>query len=89
MKQALSERTCALFIEPIQGESGIIPLPEEFLRTARELCTQFEALLVADEIQCGLGRTGKYFAYQHYNLEPDIVTLAKPIAAFVGFPSPS
>jgi len=84
LEKAFDERTCALFLEPIQGESGVIPLPGDFFRAARELCTQFNALLVLDEIQCGLGRTGKYFAFQHYGVEPDLLTLAKPLAG--GYP---
>jgi acetylornithine/N-succinyldiaminopimelate aminotransferase len=84
LEQAFTSRTCALFIEAVQGENGIIPLPLDFLKAAREFCTRFDALLVLDEIQCGLGRTGKYFAYQHYGIEPDVVTVAKPLAA--GYP---
>ncbi|MDQ2833870.1 MAG: aspartate aminotransferase family protein [Acidobacteriota bacterium] len=71
---------CAICIEPIQGEGGIHPVSQEFFQTARELCDSTGALLLADEIQSGLGRTGKWFAYQHYNIRPDVITLAKPIA---------
>jgi len=71
---------CAICIEPIQGEGGIHPATQEFLATARELCNSTGALLLADEIQSGLGRTGKWFAYQHYGIQPDVTTLAKPIA---------
>jgi acetylornithine/N-succinyldiaminopimelate aminotransferase len=70
----------AVFIEPIQGEGGVIPVPFEFLRTLRALCDRYGALLVFDEIQCGLGRTGKLFAHQHAGVTPDIMTLAKPLA---------
>jgi acetylornithine aminotransferase/acetylornithine/N-succinyldiaminopimelate aminotransferase len=72
---------CAVCIETIQGEGGIRPVSPEFLRLARELTQKSGALLLLDEIQSGLGRTGKYFAYQHYGIKPDIVTVAKPLAA--------
>jgi acetylornithine/N-succinyldiaminopimelate aminotransferase len=71
---------CAICIEPIQGEGGIHPVSQEFFAAARELCNSTGALLIADEIQSGMGRTGKWFAYQHYNILPDVTTLAKPIA---------
>ncbi|HET6463688.1 MAG TPA: aspartate aminotransferase family protein [Candidatus Krumholzibacteria bacterium] len=72
---------CAIGLETIQGEGGVHPVSREFLARARELTRQSGALLLLDEIQCGLGRTGKMFAYQHYGIEPDIVTVAKPLAA--------
>jgi acetylornithine/N-succinyldiaminopimelate aminotransferase len=72
---------CAVCIETIQGEGGIRPVSERFFRLARRLTEKSGALLLADEIQCGLGRTGNYFAYQHYGIRPDIVTVAKPLAA--------
>ena len=72
---------CAVCLETIQGEGGINPVSKEFLQTARELTQKSGALLILDEIQCGLGRTGKWFAYQQYGITPDIVTVAKPIAA--------
>jgi len=75
-----SSEICGICIEPIQGEGGIHPVSQEFFAAARELCDSTGALLLADEIQCGLGRTGKWFAYQHYNILPDVTTLAKPIA---------
>jgi acetylornithine/N-succinyldiaminopimelate aminotransferase len=71
---------CAICIEPVQGEGGIHPVSQEFFAAARQLCDSTGALLLADEIQSGLGRTGKWFAYQHYNIQPDVTTLAKPIA---------
>jgi len=71
---------CAICIEPIQGEGGIHPVSHEFFVAARELCDTTGALLIADEIQSGMGRTGKWFAYQHYTVMPDVVTIAKPIA---------
>jgi acetylornithine aminotransferase/acetylornithine/N-succinyldiaminopimelate aminotransferase len=75
-----SDDVCGICIEPIQGEGGIHPVSKEFFATARELCDSTGALLLADEIQSGLGRTGKWFAYQHYGIQPDVTTLAKPIA---------
>ena len=73
---------CARFaLRPIQGEGGIHPVSREFLKTARELTQGSGALLLLDEIQCGLGRTGKMFAFQHYGVKPDLVTLAKPLAS--------
>jgi acetylornithine/N-succinyldiaminopimelate aminotransferase len=71
---------CAICIEPVQGEGGIHPISREFFAMARELCDSTGALLLADEIQSGLGRTGKWFAYQHYGILPDVTTIAKPIA---------
>ncbi|HVM94374.1 MAG TPA: aspartate aminotransferase family protein [Terriglobales bacterium] len=72
---------CAVCIETIQGEGGIQPVAREFLEHARTLTEKTGALLILDEIQCGLGRTGKHFAYQHYGILPDMVTVAKPLAA--------
>ncbi len=72
---------CAVCIEPIQGEGGIRPVSREFLQLARRLTEQIGALLVLDEIQSGLGRTGRHFAYQHYGVKPDVVTVAKPLAS--------
>ncbi len=72
---------CAVCLETIQGEGGIRPVNQDFFRLARKLTANSGALLLADEIQCGLGRTGDYFAYQHYGIRPDIVTVAKPLAA--------
>jgi len=71
---------CALVMETIQGEGGIHPVSEVFWNRARELCTQHDCALIADEIQCGLGRTGRWFAYQRFSAKPDIVTVAKPLA---------
>ena len=81
LKRQFDGSVCAICLETIQGEGGIRPLSPEFLQTARQLCDRTGALLILDEIQCGLGRTGKYFAYQHYGIQPDIVTVAKPLAA--------
>lgn len=81
LKRQFDGSVCAICLETIQGESGIRPLSREFLQAARELTEQTGALLLLDEIQCGLGRTGKYFAYQRHGVKPDIVTVAKPLAA--------
>jgi acetylornithine/N-succinyldiaminopimelate aminotransferase len=71
---------CALVLETIQGEGGIFPVSEAFWQSARSLATQHDAALIADEIQCGLGRTGRHFAYQKFSTRPDILALAKPLA---------
>ncbi|MFN7986900.1 MAG: acetylornithine transaminase [Thermoanaerobaculia bacterium] len=79
LRAAVDGTTSAVFLEPIQGEGGIVPLSPEYLRAARELCDATGAVLVFDEIQCGLGRTGKLFAFQWAGVTPDVVTLAKPL----------
>ena len=76
----VNERTCAVIVEPVQGEGGIFALSQEFMETARELTSRHHALLICDEIQAGLGRTGRYLASQWYGVKPDIVLLAKPLA---------
>jgi predicted acetylornithine/succinylornithine family transaminase len=76
----VSSRTAAVVVEPVQGEGGIRPATAEFLRGLEALCRERGALLVFDEIQCGLGRTGRMFAYEHAGVRPDILTLAKPLA---------
>ena len=81
LKRQFDGSVCAICMETIQGEGGINPVSQEFFRLARDLTTKSGALLLVDEIQSGLGRTGKYFAYQHYGITPDIVTVAKPLAA--------
>jgi acetylornithine/N-succinyldiaminopimelate aminotransferase len=81
LKRQFDASVCAVCVETIQGEGGICQISPEFLRLARQLTEKHGALLVLDEIQCGLGRTGRYFAYQHYGIQPDIVTVAKPLAA--------
>jgi acetylornithine/N-succinyldiaminopimelate aminotransferase len=80
LRAKFSDEVCAICIEPIQGEGGIHPVSQEFFQAARDLCNSTGALLIADEIQSGMGRTGKWFAYQHYGILPDVTTLAKPIA---------
>ncbi len=80
LKERVSEKTCAIMLEPIQGEGGIRMASEDFMEGVWEICRGKRILLILDEIQCGLGRTGKMFAYQHYGIEPDLMTLAKPLA---------
>lgn len=81
LKRQFDASVCAICLETIQGEGGINPLTPEFLQVARQLTQEHGTLLILDEIQSGLGRTGRYFAYQHYGIQPDIVTVAKPLAA--------
>lgn len=80
LKQKFNDSICAVAIEVVQGEGGIQLVSSEFLETARALTAGSGALLLIDEIQSGLGRTGQWFAYQHYGIKPDVVTIAKPIA---------
>jgi acetylornithine/N-succinyldiaminopimelate aminotransferase len=83
LREKFSEDVCGICIEAIQGEGGIHPISQEFFNTARKLCDSTGALLLADEIQSGLGRTGEWFAYQHYGILPDVTTVAKPLAGGV------
>lgn len=89
VKKLISRKTCAVIIEPVQGEGGVYPAKKEFLIGLRKLCNENKLLLIFDEIQCGLGRTGKIFAYKNYNVIPDVLTLAKslggglPVAATI------
>ncbi len=80
VREVYDEEVAAIIVEPVQGEGGINIASEDFLEGLREFCDSKGILLIFDEIQCGLGRTGKMFAYQHYGVEPDIMTLAKPLA---------
>lgn len=84
MEAAISEKTCAVILEPIQGESGVLPAEQAYLEGVRALCDKYNALLIFDEVQTGLGRTGKLFAYMHYNVIPDILSNAKCLGG--GFP---
>ncbi len=84
MEAAISAKTCAVIVEPIQGESGVLPADQAWLERVRELCDQHDALLIFDEVQTGVGRTGKLFAYEHYGVIPDILTTAKSLGG--GFP---
>jgi acetylornithine/N-succinyldiaminopimelate aminotransferase len=85
LEQVVSERTAGIILEAIQGEGGIYPMSEEFIRKSRELCDRYDALLVDDEVQCGVGRVGKYFSYQLLDpvVMPDVLTLAKPLGCGV------
>jgi acetylornithine/N-succinyldiaminopimelate aminotransferase len=89
VKKLVTDKTIAIMLEPIQGEGGVSVATREFLQGLRKLCDEKDMLLILDEVQTGMGRTGKIFAYQHYDIEPDIMTLAKtlgggvPIGAFV------
>ena len=84
VKAVMDDHTCAVVVEPIQGEGGVTAATPEFLQGLRELCDQHQALLVFDEVQCGMGRTGDLFAYMHYGVTPDILTSAKALGG--GFP---
>lgn len=83
-REMINERTCAVMIEPLQGEGGIIAADQAFLEGVRELCTEHDAMLIFDEVQTGVGRTGDLYAYMHYGVEPDILTTAKALGG--GFP---
>jgi predicted acetylornithine/succinylornithine family transaminase len=79
-RRAISDRTAAVIVEPVQGEGGVVPASPEFLRGLRELCDAHGALLIFDEVQCGMGRLGTLYAYESYGVVPDMLTLAKPLA---------
>jgi acetylornithine/succinyldiaminopimelate/putrescine aminotransferase len=79
-RAAVGPETCAIFLEPVQGESGIYPATPEFMRGLEALCREKGLLLMVDEVQTAFGRTGRYWAYEHYGVEPDIVTTAKALA---------
>ena len=89
LEKLISDKTCAVMLETIQGEGGVYPPKGDYFKRVRELCNKHRALLILDEIQCGMGRSGKFFAYENYGIKPDIVTLAKglaggvPIGAFI------
>lgn len=88
VRSQITDKTCAIIMETVQGEGGIYPATEEFIHGIRELCDAHDILLICDEIQCGMGRTGTMFAYENYGIKPDIVTCAKalgcgvPVGAF-------
>ena len=84
LKAAYSDDCCAVMMEAVQGEGGIIPATEEFIKGVRALCDEKEMLMLIDEVQTGIGRTGTYFAYQHYGIEPDVLSMAKALGN--GFP---
>ena len=79
VKEAVTDKTYAIIVEAIQGEGGIYPADPKFLKGIREICTERDIMMICDEIQCGMGRSGKMFAYQQYGIQPDIVTMAKGI----------
>ncbi len=89
VKALVTGKTCAIILEPVQGEGGVYPATEEFIKGIKEICDENDILLIFDEIQCGMGRTGKMFAYEHYGVKPDVMTLAKalgcgiPVGAFL------
>ncbi|MBV0334991.1 aspartate aminotransferase family protein [Klebsiella pneumoniae] len=83
-KALINEQTCAVIVEPVQGEGGVVPASVEFLRGLRQLCDQHNALLIFDEVQTGVGRTGELYAYMHYGVTPDVLTTAKALGG--GFP---
>lgn len=89
VKALVNEKTSAIILETLQGEGGIHPATDEFIKGVRKICDDNDIVLILDEIQCGMGRTGKMFAYEHYGIKPDIVTVAKalgcgvPVGAFV------
>lgn len=80
VKALFSDKTCAVIMETIQGEGGIYPATEEFIKGVRALCDEHDALLMLDEIQCGMGRSGEMFAWQGYGVKPDVMTSAKALA---------
>ncbi|MFB9761952.1 acetylornithine transaminase [Ectobacillus funiculus] len=90
LEQAMDHEVAAVMVEAVQGEGGVTPAQTEFLQAAEKLCKQYGALLIIDEVQTGIGRTGKAFAYQHYGISPDIITVAKglgngiPVGALIG-----
>jgi acetylornithine/N-succinyldiaminopimelate aminotransferase len=84
VKEKMSDSVCAIIIEPIQGEGGIVEADNDFLVQLKELCDENDALLIFDEVQCGIGRTGKFFAYENYGVVPDVVCMAKGLGG--GFP---
>ncbi len=79
LESALDDRVCAVMLEAVQGEGGVLPAPVEYLRDVRRLCDEREALLVIDEVQAGLGRTGRWFGFEHADVRPDVVTVAKAL----------
>lgn len=79
VKKKITDKTYAIIVEAVQGEGGIYPAEKEFLKGIRALCDEHDIMMICDEIQCGMGRSGKMFAYQHYGIQPDIVTMAKGI----------
>ncbi|MBI9094097.1 MAG: aspartate aminotransferase family protein [Sphaerochaeta sp.] len=83
VKALITKQTCAVLVEPIQGEGGVVPATKAFLQGLREICDEHDLLLIFDEVQCGMGRSGKPFAWQLYGVKPDVLTLAKALAGGV------
>lgn len=83
LHEAFDEEVCAVMIEPIQGEGGVHEAAPEYMQTIRDLCDEHDALMILDEVQTGMGRTGRWFGYQHYEVTPDIITLAKALGGGV------
>lgn len=89
VKDLVNDKTCAIILETVQGEGGIYPATEEFINGIRKICDEKDIVMILDEIQCGMGRTGKLYAYEHYGIKPDVLTTAKalgcgiPVGAFV------
>ncbi|MEW6067058.1 MAG: acetylornithine transaminase [Nitrospirota bacterium] len=83
LRKAITDETCAVLLEPIQGEGGVRVPDEDYLKNIRELCNEHNILLILDEVQTGMGRTGKLFAYEHFGIKPDIMTIAKGLGGGV------
>lgn len=89
VKKLIDEEVCAIIVEPVQGEGGLKPAKKEFLQELRKICDENDIILIFDEVQCGVGRTGKFFSFENYDVIPDVVTMAKglanglPIGAFM------
>ena len=89
VKALVNDKTCAIILEPLQGEGGIYPAEKEFIEGIRKICDEKDIIMICDEVQCGMGRTGKMFAFQNYDIVPDIITSAKglgcgvPVGAFI------
>ena len=79
VKALINEKTCAIIVEPVQGEGGIYPATKEFMEGIRKICDDNDIIMICDEIQCGMGRTGKMYAFQHYNVKPDIITTVSKV----------
>lgn len=81
VEEKITDRTYAIIVEAVQGEGGVFPAEQQFLQGIRDLCSEHDIMMICDEVQCGMGRTGKMFAYEHYGIKPDIVTMAKGIGS--------
>ncbi len=81
VEEKITDQTYAIIVEAVQGEGGVFPAEQNFLQGIRDLCTKHDIMMICDEVQCGMGRTGKMFAYEHYGIKPDIVTMAKGIGS--------